>query len=140
MKTYEDAIRAQQYWQTFFFDRRITPQIAMVGSCYINNKGKDIDLLVRGDRNKIFPILIEEGFKQDGEYIGEEFTSLRAGDVNIILTESVEYYKAFTRAAEVCYLISNGDLAKAHRVAIHEIIINGVDRDTAEERAQRFLD
>jgi hypothetical protein len=119
------------------------PIAKLVGSCYINGEGKDVDIIILpADAGRITQVLRELDFAEDDgeQYNNDNFASFKKGDVNILVAFSFDYYNSFIRACEVCRLISNGALPKAHRVAIHSIVCEGFSYEQAKEHVAKFLD
>lgn len=73
----------------------------------------------------------EAGFSQDGSpqfYTGNDnggFRSWRRGDLNIVTTESQEFYERFITATDLAKRFNL--LAKADRIALFQAVLYGVD-------------
>lgn len=78
-----------------------------------------------------YDALVGFGFKQCGSpefYTGNDnggFRSWRRGAVNLITTESVEFYTRFTGATEIAKRLNI--LEKADRIALFQVTLYGVD-------------
>lgn len=113
---------------------RYFPVYKKVGSCYINGEGRDLDMLLYEPRYYlIMDLLKEQGWKQDigNEYDDMPTLSMKKGVINLLFAVTPEDFDKFSAAADVCKLISKGDLSKPYRVAIHEIILNGQNIEDA---------
>lgn len=73
----------------------------------------------------------EAGFSQDGSpqfYTGNDnggFRSWRHGDINVVTTESQEFYERFITATDLAKRFNL--LAKADRIALFQAVLYGVD-------------
>lgn len=120
--------------------QRVVIDIAHVGSTYISGEGSDLDLVVYiraqviRQSDAVFE-LYEWGYIKTGHGSGEddEFTTLRKGDVNLMVTSDRDFMVGFEQAAEVCKYVTqelapffpHGVLTKAQRIKIHRILMNG---------------
>lgn len=103
---------------------------AHVGSSYITGDGADLDLvvLVKIKGSTEHDQLIKAGFRWTGrdEYDDDQFATFRQDHINVMLTDSREFFAKFQEAAEVCKFLHQqygfGD--KTTRIAIHRILMN----------------
>lgn len=109
-----------------------------VGSIMINGRGKDIDL-ISFYSNELANKLVEAGFIEDlaEEYDNDTFSSFKRGPVNVLLIHTFEGVDHFLNAVEVCKLLSDGNMSKGWRVAIHEIILNNQTKAEAIKKVFR---
>jgi hypothetical protein len=113
-----------------------------VGSSYINSsgQGEDLDIVVLcADPGATLPLKMrmeEAGYRATGGESGEddEFTTLRKGDVNVMLTVDEDWWWNFVKSAEVCKALHLR--YKWERVAVHRVLMNDEDAETAREVAQ----
>lgn len=105
----------------------------ITGSVAFNGQGNDLDVvcLVYAlpspcSTNSGWVLCGEESYESRGMFV-----ALRKGDVNLILCEDVEYYRAWATAKEVCTYLSKvyGTNTRDVRVAIHKIIVDGFNAD-----------
>lgn len=86
-------------------------------------KDRDLLLLVKDQLRTVY-VLRGLGFSLDGDYLsgGSDFTSVRKGDLNVIVTRDATYFRAFSIAHELCVkaCVTN----KPARVFIHNAIIS----------------
>ena len=81
----------------------------------------------------------QDGFTQDGSpefYTGNDnggFRSFRKGDMNIITTESMEFFDRFMTATALAKRFNL--LEKADRIALFQAVLYGVDADALETPA-----
>lgn len=104
---------------------------ALIGSQYIQGVGNDVDVLVLVyARNQAVTVLEHAGYAIEGEPSsggpGDEFESLRRGEVNVLVTEDRAFYEKWIRAAEVCKYVHGryGHCHKDDRVKIHQLIMD----------------
>jgi hypothetical protein len=110
-----------------------------VGSAYTVGEGNDIDVLLLVEREDgddqaiedVMRALDEAGFSYTGDPSGDEdeFRTLRRGDINVIVTDEVDFFVRFMRAAEVCKFL--GLRQKWERIGVHRILMN--DEDAGEQ-------
>lgn len=83
--------------------------LALFGSTYITGSGNDIDYLVLvEDAAVVIDDLLDDGWGPDGGvYNSSEFTSLRKGEVNLVITDDASYYTASLAAARICKYLLN---------------------------------
>lgn len=104
----------------------------LVGSTYILGEGQDMDFAVLvsciADGMEALDLA---GYKYTGGCSGEEddFFTLRKGDVNVILTADEDFFDNFMSASEICKALQL--TSKWQRVAVHRIIMNDEDAETA---------
>lgn len=105
----------------------------ITGSVAFNGQGNDLDVvcLVRAlpppcSTNSGWVLCGEESYESQGMFI-----ALRKGDVNLILCEDAEYYRAWATAKEVCLYLSkvHSMTTRDVRVAIHKMIVDCFDAD-----------
>lgn len=114
--TRTDGLRAKLDF-TNEFDVRFS-DVRSVGSCYITNEGNDTDLLAHGVKPEA---LTQAGFIPDVDYYMDgDFTSYRRGDINVILTQSREYF-----ISEACIAVA------AHHYHMDSLALG--DRDARVE-------
>lgn len=84
-------------------------------------------------------LMRDDGFTQDGSpefYTGNDnggFRSFRKGDMNIITTESTEFFDRFMTATALAKRFNL--LEKADRIALFQAVLYGVDADALEQPA-----
>jgi hypothetical protein len=115
-------------------------QVELVGTQYTHGEGNDYDYVVLvSDRAVAQADLHDAGFIITGQESGNEddFTTLRRGAINVMLTEEDEFLREFKVAAEVCKYVQQQMLAldpsdiremqlnKVQRIKLHRIIMNG---------------
>lgn len=109
---------------------------ALIGSAAINGydgEQMDYDVLLL-----VSAFGCPAGFREDGEETYERgqgnFVSLRCDEhprLNLILCSELYFFELWARSVEVCvYLSKRGLKDKATRVAVHQMIMDGI---TAEE-------
>lgn len=125
----EEQIRLEETFRSNFFG---------VGSIIINGRGKDIDF-VSVYSHELADKLVNDGFIEDLEegYDNDILSSFRRGPVNVILLHNLGDIDRFLNAVEVCKLLSDGNMSKGWRVAIHEIILNNVPKEEAIKKVFR---
>lgn len=104
---------------------------AIVGSVAIEDQGKDFDhLWLVGDICVAFDYLIKHGFTHEGNvtYQNNDFESFRHGYLNVITTPLDKIFDTWKISVEVCKLIKTKN--REQRVAIHQVIMDGLDADT----------
>lgn len=114
-------------------------QTAIVGSVYILGEGNDLDVLVRAeDANDAMDRLETEGYRPTGNPSGEEddFLTLRKGHINVIVTQSQEFFDNFLEAAEVCKLLKL--TSKQDRIAVHRVLMDGESAEVARAVARQY--
>ena len=100
--------------------------------------GTDEDFLALVPFN-VTKLMKEDGFTQDGSpefYTGNDnggFRSFRKGDMNIITTESTEFFDRFMTATALAKRFNL--LEKADRIALFQAVLYGVDADALEPPA-----
>jgi hypothetical protein len=117
---WEDAAKLAEYLDA--------SEHTLVGSTFILGEGKDVDwLFLVPDMREAAAFLLRKGWlNESGEpYPDEEdgFLSLRAGNVNVLLTQNVSFYEDFETAAHVCKLLKVAD--RNTRVKVHRAILYG---------------
>jgi hypothetical protein len=87
--------------------------------------------------------LAEAGFTQDGSpefYTGNDnggFRSWRRGDLNIVTTESAEFFDRFTTATDLAKRFNL--LRKADRIALFQAVLYGVHAENLEVAAEEWV-
>lgn len=97
----------------------------LVGSTAIYGSGADIDYVVLvSDIKEWLRTAEDAGWKMDGSYPGDEFTSLRKGKYNLIVTEHTWFSEAYSIATDcmkrLSHVVPQSD--KPKRVAMYELI------------------
>lgn len=105
----------------------------LVGSVEIIGQGQDYDVLFCSSsadaRLKIEAAMMENGFiEEGGDYPPDKFTSLRFNRVNVIVTDSFDFFCKWKQAVAVCKLVRAefGLCDRPLRVAIHQAIMDEV--------------
>jgi hypothetical protein len=102
-------------------------KIAYVGSrvtCVPAPTDTDEDVLILTDKlGEFVRGCNNAGFKDSGSYTGPAFHSLRHGEVNLIITDSEEFYDKFMLATHVCKSLNVLD--KQHRIIVFQSILYG---------------
>ena len=96
-----------------------------VGSAAIYGSGKDVDYVVLAEACcDYINAAVDDGWALDGNYKGEEFTALRKGAVNIILTEHRWLFQAYVQATGIMQTLSSvvPQKNKAGRVEVYELV------------------
>lgn len=76
----------------------------LVGSTLHNGKGNDVDVLLHvSGKDRIIKSLVDDGWKNEseGSNYPDGFSSLRKGNINLILSSNKGFYDRMSRAAEV---------------------------------------
>lgn len=114
---------------------------AHVGSSYIVGEGADLDLVVLvtpGDLDEACAKLEDHAYtfttSKDCSGAEDEFRTFRKGDVNVMLSDDEKWYYAFKQAAEVCRALQLRE--KWQRIAVHRVIMNNEDAETAARTAK----
>lgn len=100
-----------------------------------DNTDEDFLALVPFD---VTALMAADGFTQDGSpefYTGNDnggFRSFRKGEMNIITTDSIEFFELFLTATELAKRFNL--LAKADRIALFQAVLYGVRYDALEAR------
>ena len=98
---------------------------SLVGSTAIYGKGADIDYVVLvTDASDWLCLAIGAGWVMDGLYPGADFTSLRKGKYNLIVTQHTWLFEAYVLATEcmkkLAHIVPQED--KPKRVKLYELI------------------
>jgi hypothetical protein len=99
--------------------------------------GTDEDWLVLC-RSDVAEEMAADGFKQDGSpqfYTGNDsggFRSWRDGDLNVVTTESNEFFRRFLTATDLAKRFNL--LAKPDRIALFQAVLYGVHSENLEQR------
>lgn len=114
---------------------------AHVGSSFINGKGVDLDLVVKvKDAQHAQDLLMDAGYilSSTGSGSGDKFCCFRKGDVNVMITESQDWYELFVKAALVCRAVTlqGIQLSKEGRIAVHRVLMDGESPEEATKKAQ----
>jgi hypothetical protein len=97
----------------------------LVGSTAIYGSGADVDYCVLVTNvNEWLSITCDAGFKMDGSYPGKDFSSVRKGSLNLIVTEHTWLFEAYCVATEVMQKLAHvvPQSEKAKRVTMYELI------------------
>lgn len=87
---------------------------------------KDYVIIVDEDKlGEILLSLLDDGYSYDStiKYPGTDFTSLRKGNINLIMTSSWDFYNKFQLATNLCKKLNVK--MKHNRVAIFQAILYG---------------
>jgi len=101
----------------------------LIGSAMFSEKANDIDVLVLITRETelgdYFEYLYDIGWSKDSDYelMSSNFYSFRKDKINIIITQSPEFYNRFYRAMLVCRYLKVQ--TRLERSVVCDIVING---------------
>jgi len=101
----------------------------LIGSAMFSEQAKDVDMLVlisrETDPSDYFGYLAETGWLKDYDYelMSSNFYSFRKDMINIIITQSPEFYTRFYRAMLVCKYLKVP--TRLERSVVCDIVING---------------
>lgn len=105
-------------------------ETAAVGSTYILGQGADIDILVLVPNRFQFANRMEkDGWVLEGaaHYPDNDFTSVRQGKYNVLITSDASWFARFKTAAEVCKALRLED--KEQRILVHSIVRDGMSAE-----------
>lgn len=97
----------------------------LIGSAAIYGSGRDTDYCVLvSDVDDWLCTAKDNGWKLDGKYPGNDFTSVRKDDINLIVTKHAWMFEAYRIATEVmCKLTHIAPQSdKVKRVMMYELI------------------
>ena len=100
-------------------------EASLVGSTAIYGSGADIDYVVLvDDYEQWIAVAKEAGWVADGKYPGEDFSALRRGCFNLIVTQHKYFYDAHVLATEVMGILKEAapQHHKSRRVELYELI------------------
>lgn len=114
-----------------------------VGSSYVLGSGMDLDMVVHvRDMASSMNVLDLAGYacnSKDYADSTDNFKCFRNGLVNVMLVTDQKWYDNFLLSSEVCKAMNLCGLAidmKAARIAVHRVIMDGEDAETAVNTAK----
>jgi len=111
---------------------REVKEFALIGSAaYMPEQANDVDFALLIDAD--VPTFASEmgGFERCGDYdqgyIDGQWTAMRRGNLNLMITADVDWYRKYIQAMQVCKYLKIAD--KIDRIAVCKIVRDGFDAD-----------
>lgn len=124
--------------------KREVIETMIIGSVFINGRGKDIDVLFLikyepGNSKQLGSLILPDPWKFGGSAKDSDSwqawrTDAYGMDINLIITDRKEIFETWRVSSQVCRYLTfrQGPLKKATRVAIHRIVQEGAVWDKAD--------